>query len=415
MNRELIYLLLIFGLLVIPRALQRFKIPAPITCLVFGIGAMLAWGVKTHDPVVTLLSTLGISSLFLFAGLEVDLRELRRGLWPLLTHLAVRIVTLAGVAWLAWHYLDLGWQASALLALALLTPSTGFILDTLERLGLDEEERFWVTSKAIAGELLALAALFVIMQAGDPMQLGVSTLVMLGMLVGLPMLFIAFGRWIVPHAPGSEFSLLVMVGFLAAFITYKLGVYYLVGAFIAGLIARLLRIRMPRLASNDNIHALRLFATFFVPFYFFHAGTLVSRDALSWEALGLGLVITAVVLPLRIGMVWLQRRVLFRGERRKSTLRVSVALAPTLGFTLVLAEILHSRFGISGALSGALILYTTLNTLLPSLVLRMPFDVDPIVEGYVHPEDKDKAERQAAAAVDEARPAAPDDGASRGA
>src|SRR3546814_10721915 len=77
-------------------------------------------------------------------------------------------------------------------------------------------------------------------------------------------------------------------------------------------------------------------------------------------------------------MVWLQRRVLFRGERRKSTLRVSVALAPTLVFTLVLAEILHSRFGISGALSGALILYTTLNTLLPSLVLRMPFDVDPI-------------------------------------
>src|SRR3546814_16092101 len=105
------------------------------------------------------------------------------------------------------------------------------------RLGLDEEERFWVTSKAIAGELLALAALFVIMQAGDPMQLGVSTLVMLGMLVGLPMLFIAFGRWIVPHAPGSEFSLLVMVGFLAAFITYTLGVYYLVGAFIAGLTA----------------------------------------------------------------------------------------------------------------------------------------------------------------------------------
>src|SRR3546814_6495150 len=72
-----------------------------------------------------------------------------------------------------------------------------------------------------------------------------------------------------------------------------------------------------------------------------------------------------------------------------STLRVSVALAPTLVFTLVLAEILHSRFGISGALSGALLLYTTLNTLLPSLVLRMPFAVDPIVEGYVNPEDKE--------------------------
>src|SRR3546814_17968143 len=148
MNRELIYLLLIFGLLVIPRALQRFKIPAPITCLVFGIGAMLAWGVKTHDPVVTLLSTLGISSLFLFAGLEVDLRELRRGLWPLLTHLAVRIVTLAGAAWLAWPYLDLGWQSSALLGLALLTPSTGLILATLDSLGLDERARLCVHPQA---------------------------------------------------------------------------------------------------------------------------------------------------------------------------------------------------------------------------------------------------------------------------
>jgi Kef-type K+ transport system membrane component KefB len=388
MNRELIYLLLILGLLVIPRALQRFNIPAPITCLVFGIGAMLAWGAKTHDPVVALLSTLGISSLFLFAGLEVDLRALRRGLWPLLAHLAIRVAMLCGVAWLAWRYLDLGWQAAGLLALALLTPSTGFILDTLERLGLDEEERFWVTSKAIAGELLALAALFVVLQAGDPAQLGVSSVAMAAMLVGLPLAFIALGRWIVPHAPGSEFSLLVMVGMVAAYITYKLGVYYLVGAFVAGLIARLLRIRMPRLASNDNIHALRLFATFFVPFYFFHAGTLVSREALSWEALGMGLLITAVIVPLRVATVWLQRRVLFRGERRHSTLRVSIALTPTLVFTLVLAEILHSRFGISAALSGALVLYTTLNTLLPSLLLRMPFDVDPVDGGYLHPEDK---------------------------
>ena len=47
--------------------------------------------------------------------------------------------------------------------------------------------------------------------------------------------------------------------------------YYLVGAFIAGLVARLLHQRM--LASHENLHALRLFASFFVPFYFFNAGT----------------------------------------------------------------------------------------------------------------------------------------------
>ncbi len=390
MNRELTYLLLIFGLLVVPRALQRFKIPAPLTSLVLGIGAMLAWGERTRDPVVVLLSALGISSLFLFAGLEIELQALRRCLGRLLVHLAIRIAAMALVGWLAWRGLHLAWQPALLLALALLTPSTGFILDTLERLGLDAEERFWVTNKAIAGELLALTVLFVALQAGDAMQFAAASAAMVALLVGLPLLFLALGRWVMPHAPGTEFSLLVMVGMVAAYVTFHLGVYYLVGAFIAGLTARLLHERVPGLASSENIHALRLFATFFVPFYFFHAGTAISRDALSWEALATGLAITAVVLPFRIGLVWLQRRAFFR-ESNRSTLRVAVALSPTLVFTLVIADVLHGRFAIPGALFGGLVLYTALNTLLPSLVLRQPFDVDPL--------DAGAPRRQAGAAV----------------
>ena len=379
MSKDIVYLLLIFGLLVVPRALQRFKLPAPLTCLALGIATMLWLGDEAHDPVVTLLSTLGISSLFLFAGLEVDLQALRRGLWPLLAHLVIRSATLAGVAWLGWRYGGLDWQPAALLALALLTPSTGFIIDTLGRLGLDEEERFWVTNKAIAGELLALGALFLVLQAGDPMRMGLSTAALVGLMVGLPLLFVALGRWVVPHAPGSEFSLLVMVGLIGAFATYKLGVYYLVGAFIAGLVARLLQRKMPALASHDNLHAVRLFATFFVPFYFFHAGLLVPADALSMEALALGLLLTAAVLPLRVGVVWAQRRLMF-GESFRSSLRVSLALAPTLIFTLVLAGILRARFDIDPALFGGLLLYAALSTLLPSLVFRTPFDVDPVGE-----------------------------------
>lgn len=166
-----------------------------------------------------------------------------------------------------------------------------------------------------------------------------------------------------------------MVGFVAAFITYKLGVYYLVGAFIAGLVARLMQPRLPALASHQNMQALRLFATFFVPFYFFHAGTGISPDALSLKALGLGLLITVIVVPWRIGMVWLQRRLVFRSETRGEALQVSVALTPTLVFTLVLAETMHSRLNVPGVLTGALVLYTTLNTLLPSLVLGKSFDV----------------------------------------
>jgi Kef-type K+ transport system membrane component KefB len=84
-----------------------------------------------------------------------------------------------------------------------------------------------------------------------------------------------------------------------------------------------------------------------------------------------------VVLPLRNGVVWLQRRVMF-GESFRSSLRVSLALAPTLIFTLVLAAIMRERFQIPAVLFGALLLYAALTTLLPSLVFRTPFDVDPV-------------------------------------
>ncbi|TAA28505.1 cation:proton antiporter [Pseudoxanthomonas winnipegensis] len=378
MSQELIYLLLIFGLLVIPRFLQQFKLPAPLTCLAFGVVAALVIGKPVEDGVVALMASLGISSLFLFAGLEVDPKALRKGWKQLVIHLLARSASLTAVAWLAWRYAGLSWQAAALLALALLTPSTGFIIDTLGRLGLDTKEQFWVTNKAIAGELLALAVLFVVLQsASPPLEMLGSTLALLAMLVGLPLLFIALGRWVLPHSPGAEFSLLVMVGVIAAYVTHLIGVHDLVGAFVTGLVARLLRQRMPTLASHDNLHAVRLFASFFVPFYFFYSGTKVPAGALSLGALGVGLALTAVVLPLRVGLLALQRRLTF-GESLRTGLRIGTALAPTLIFTLVLAGVLRERFAIPDALFGGLLLYATLTTLLPSLVFRTPFDVDPV-------------------------------------
>ncbi len=98
----------------------------------------------------------------------------------------------------------------------------------------------------------------------------------------------------------------------------------------------------------------------------------MSPQALSFEALGLGILITMVVLPLRIAVIWVQRRVLFgKGEDFRSSLRVSLALVPTLIFTLVLAGILRDRFSISEVLFGALLLYAAFTTLLPSLIFRL--------------------------------------------
>jgi Kef-type K+ transport system membrane component KefB len=271
--------------------------------------------------------------------------------------------------------LGLSWQAATLAALALLTPSTGFILESLPRLGLDAQERFWVTSKAIGGEMLALIVLFAVLQSDSTEHLALSSAALAAMLVGLPLLFIGLGRVVVPYAPGSEFSLLVMVGLLAAYLTKQIGVYYLVGAFIAGLVARLLRERMPALASTANLHAVKLFASFFVPFYFFHNGMNVPDGALQWASLQIGLALTVFILPLRIALVWFQRRFLVR-ESSRNSLRVAVALAPTLIFTLVLATILHERYGLPDAWYGGLLVYAALTTLLPSVTLARSFSLD---------------------------------------
>ncbi len=375
---EVVYIVLIFGLLVIPRALQRFRIPAPLTSFAFGMVAAVFLVGFSQDATLALLATLGISSLFLFAGLEVQIEDLKRGMWPLLSHLLARALTLTATAYLATEYFDLSWQVAALLALALLTPSTGFILDTLSRLGLTEDERYWVTVKAVGGELLALMVLFLVLQSGSLERLGWSSAAIASMIIGMPLLFIGLGRLVLPHAPGSEFSLLVMVGLIAAYITYHLGVYYLVGAFLAGFIARLLRQRMPLLASDENLRAIQMFASFFVPFYFFYMGMRVPSGALSWDALWWGLGMSAVVLPLRIGSIWLHRRTT-GGETAMGSLRVATALTPTLIFTLVLATILRERFHVSEALYGALLIYAGISTLLPSLVLAKPVDFNVLV------------------------------------
>jgi Kef-type K+ transport system membrane component KefB len=377
MSRELIYLLLICALMLVPGILQRIRLPPPLTCFLLGLALILAMpGVAHHDDAVHLLAALGISTLFLYAGLEVDLATLRQAVGPLSIYLLTRALSVAAVAWLAEWYLDMRWQDATLLALALLTSSTGFIVDSLDRFGLEPEERFWVTNNAISGELLALAIMFVVLNATDPVGLATATGILGLTLAGLPLLMMALARWVLPYAPGSSFSLLVMIGFAAAFVTDKLGVEYLLGAFLAGLVARLLERRVPQLASEDNQRAVKLFSSFFLPFYFFSRGANVPADALGLQALGIGVALTLVLVPLRAFAIWTKRRVLKFGDTR-SSLRVAAALTPTLIFTLVLATILRARGAIPDALFGGLLLYAGLNTLLPSFVLRAPFDVMP--------------------------------------
>ncbi|MGH7146715.1 MAG: cation:proton antiporter [Nitrospiraceae bacterium] len=368
---ELGYLVLLFGLFVVPRILQRWRLPTAVTSFALGAAAGMGFGIFEHDQTLHLLATFGIVGLFLFAGLEVDLKELHKNALLLSQHLIIRIVLLTAAAFAATQMLALEVRPAFLFAMAVLIPSTGFILDSLGSFGLTPEERFWVKSKAIATEMLALGLLFVILQSTSFERLGLASVVLVAIIAILPLIFRIFALKVVPWAPKSEFAFLLMMAIVVAYATRQLGVYYLVGAFLVGIAARRFREALPAIASERMLHAVEVFASFFAPFYFFVAGTDMETEYFTWESVLGGVALAAIVLPLRMGTVLLHRRVAL-GETTRRSLRVSMSLLPTLVFTLVLAGILRERFALPGWLFGALIVYTLLNTVLPGLMLKTP-------------------------------------------
>lgn len=368
---ELQYMLVLLGLFVVPRALQRFRLPSAITCVALGAALGMGAHLFAHDTVIPLLATFGIVALFLFAGLEVDFDELRRGARRVIEHIAVQLALLAATTLAAQRLFGLEARAAVLLALALLTPSTGFILDSLAGFGLSEDHRFWVKSKAIATEIVALAALFVTVKSSNSTSLAVSSAALLGMIAALPVAFHAFARWVLPFAPRSEFSFLVIVAVFCAMLTRRLGVYYLVGAFVVGVTAVRLRARLPMLASHSLVAGIELFASFFIPFYFFKAGLHLHASDFTPASVGIGLAFLAVMTPVRLLSVVLHRGIALR-EPSKQSYRVGMSLVPTLVFNLVLADILKERFALAPQLYGALIVYAIGTTLLPGFLLRVP-------------------------------------------
>lgn len=370
-----VWLLAVFaGVIIIPRFLLRFKLPLPLSGLALG-ALMTYFGYElVGDDRWALLATLGITSLFLFAGLEINLKEIEQEKSRLMQHIAIKLLMLAGLTFLINYHYPVQLSVAVLLSLAIITPSAGFILSTIKGLNLNNDEQFWVSNKAILAEIIALCVMFVALQS-DASQVGGlgvlnNFLTLLGLIVALPLIFTFLGKVITPYAEGSEFSFLIMMGLIAGYITKSIGVYYLIGAFMVGFIAVLLKKRMPLIASDANLEAIRLFTTFFIPFYFFVSGSRLPMEVFSETSFFIGLLILMMALPIRWFIVWLQRRI-SNVESSISSFRVAVALTPTLIFTMVIGEILFTRNQISVEIFGGLVMYAILNTLLPTIVFAL--------------------------------------------
>ncbi len=368
-STELQYVLVIFGMFIVSRYLQRFKLPSAITCLGLGVLFGIGLGIFQDEETVTVLAVLGIVAMFLFAGMEIDFSELKRSGFIIIQHIVVQAPLISASTWFFELFLGLGTRPALIASLAVMTPSTGFILDSLHGLPLAENEKFWIKSKAIATEIVALIILFFSLQSTTPVKMFTSIGVMAAMIFFLPFLFRGFAYKILPYAPKTEFAFLLIIALICAAVTKKLGVYYLLGAFLVGIVQQRVRNKVPALDSPNILHAVEFFAGFFIPFYFFKAGLELKHDNFSVEALKLGAILLVSVLPIRVFSVAVHRKIAL-GEKMTKAMRTGTALLPTLVFTLVLADILRERFSVKPELVGGLVVFTIINTMLPAFLLR---------------------------------------------
>ena len=123
------------------------------------------------------------------------------------------------------------------------------------------------------------------------------------------------------------------------------------------------------MSSEKMVDALESFGSVFIPFYFFHAGTEIAGEHITVRAIIIGLLLVATFVPIRVAVISLHRKLALK-ESFTLSRRVGSAMVPTLVFTLVIVSILEDKFGLSGEIGGALVLYTILNTTMPAFLLR---------------------------------------------
>ena len=361
------YLITVSFILLLPKILLRFRIPTGITALILGCICInvLGW-YKESNQLILILARLGITSLFLFAGMEIDLNDLKKEMMPLAKYLLKSIAIIIITALLIYFIFTISFQISLILTIAIFTPSAGFILSSLKHYELNDKEIFWIKLKAISKEIAAILVLFFALQMNDVGGLFRSKVIFIICLLLLPPLFKFFLNFIAPYAPKTEVSFLVIISLIFGVITKKLGTYYLVGAFATGIVAGQFNHFMNSSHSKRIEESLASFYGIFVPFYFFSAGLLITQDFFTIKGLILGILISSVFIPIRILSVVLSIKYFIK-DFWQDRMKISMSLIPNLIFGLVVIGILKERFNVEAYILSGLVIYTLLASILPAI------------------------------------------------
>ena len=105
-NHDFQLVTLIVALFIIPKFFIRFKIPAAITAILLGFLFRNFLGWFENDPMINQFAALGITSLFLFAGLEVNFKDLKSHRAFLVRHIFLALAIFFASSYLFYIILE---------------------------------------------------------------------------------------------------------------------------------------------------------------------------------------------------------------------------------------------------------------------------------------------------------------------
>jgi Kef-type K+ transport system membrane component KefB len=339
------------------------------------------------DDMITILGTIGVVTLFVFSGMEVDTNFIGMNKKFFTEHIMLHILIFVAVGISIFYYLQTSPQIALLVSLALTTPSASFILSSIRTL--EKERKQWIESKALAGEITALILMVILLSLSDITRLLLSLVTLVLLITLLPIVLEFLFKKLFSKLIGCEFSFIFVVTMISAFVTEFVGIHFLVGAFIAGFVAKRFINDIVKDESYEHcsevfgqqiIIGFGYFVLIFAPFYFFSVGLRMKSSMFSFDTLFLAVTICIIIVIVRIGIMSVHRIVRMK-EKISTALSINALCIPTLVFTFVITDILLKQFLIGENIYNVLMLYGVFTSVVGTAVLLLTIRKKRLLQG----------------------------------
>ncbi|MBE7545907.1 MAG: cation:proton antiporter [Planctomycetia bacterium] len=366
---------------------RRLRLPGVVGKLIIGmiLGNVITFtGWDFFDflrtmPFVKMISYFGTLILLFTAGLNTDLRALLRvGTSSLLVCLG-GIIAPAGLGLMVGHFLlpDISSGTKLLLAIVLCNSSTGLLLAVLSELkAINTLEGRVIAGATILTDIIVILTFgvvsgFVVKGGGSlvgmSLSFGIAITSLIISLIVIVKYGDKFGNFLTKRlTEGLNIPIVVILSLLLAFMFGSVGLHTVIGAFVAGLFLRNVKLWNSDDGEHRNVESfIRPFYMLLVPILFVRVGAQVELGSFfNLNALLLGLAITGAAV---IGKMFCSVCPIEKGINR---LAIGIGMATKMEGTLILAGLGRDMGTLSDTVFSSVIMAIVFTSIICPSLLR---------------------------------------------